>query len=359
MLLTCGWLLSATVLGQTAPATDIKEAFFKLCDVACAELNTDARRVPFYIDSYAIRALAVGYDMTGKRRYIEVCRRWSDRMIDFQDRMVPRGAYYMNYNRKPGEEKGGWYVADSSSIAMGVLATAVRCDDPAQRSRYFESVTWFAKLVMDNYLGKSGGIRNGLWDKFDGEWWCCTGIFGSLSFLLYQETMDDQYLEVGRRAIEWLNRQDWAKTGPYPLEMMGPAMAMYSLEVYSAGESHLPGDSEIRKATAEQVTRFLDWLAAHPGGSEGDKQWPYKSQWGSKYGGLPFHIYICSRYLPTGKNPKGQADRLLDEVVSFIFAAEKPALSQVAAFAMMSCAERVRPGGIYRQSSKVISTQPQ
>ena len=67
--------------------------FLKLCDAACLELNTPERKVPFYHDSYAVRALAVAYDLTGERKYIEVCRRWSDRMIEYQNGMAPKGAY--------------------------------------------------------------------------------------------------------------------------------------------------------------------------------------------------------------------------------------------------------------------------
>ncbi|MCX7429247.1 MAG: hypothetical protein NTW96_26925 [Planctomycetia bacterium] len=61
-------------------------------------------------------------------------------MIEYQEKMVPKGAYYMQYGRKPGEDQGNWYVADCSSIAMGVLATAVRSKEPAERQRYLTSV---------------------------------------------------------------------------------------------------------------------------------------------------------------------------------------------------------------------------
>jgi hypothetical protein len=43
---------------------------------------------------------------------------------------------------------------------------------------------------MDNYVRYSGGITDGLWSKFNGEWWCSTGFFGSLAFVLYDETAD-------------------------------------------------------------------------------------------------------------------------------------------------------------------------
>ena len=139
-----------------------------MCDAACAELNTPERKVPFYHDSYAVRALAVAFNLTGERKYLEVCRRWSDRMIEYQNGMTPKGAYWMNYGRKPGETQGDWYIGDSSSIALAVLATAVRCENPADRQRCMDSVTAYAKLVMDNYVRLSGGITDGIWKTFDG-----------------------------------------------------------------------------------------------------------------------------------------------------------------------------------------------
>ena len=126
--------LAALILTSQPPEAHLRHKFGELCDVACAELNADDRTIPFYVDSYAVRALAVAYDMTGKPVYLAACRKWSDRMVDSQDHMTPTGAYYMHYGRKPGETQGEWYVADSASIAMGILATALRCPDPKDRA---------------------------------------------------------------------------------------------------------------------------------------------------------------------------------------------------------------------------------
>ena len=170
-----------------------------------------------------MRALCVAHDLTGKKEYLDACRAWSEGMVAFQEKMLPRGAYYMHYGRKPGEDTNAWYVADSSSIAMGVLATAVRCDG-AEKRRFLNSAKSFAALVMDNYIGPSGGIRNGLWPKFDGEWWCSSGTFGSLAFLLYDETGDERYLKTALGVVDWLNSLDPDKAQPYPLSEMGPAL---------------------------------------------------------------------------------------------------------------------------------------
>ena len=44
---------------------------------------------------------------------------------------------------------GDWYVADSSSIGLAVLATSVRCQG-AERERYLASAEKFANLVISN-----------------------------------------------------------------------------------------------------------------------------------------------------------------------------------------------------------------
>ena len=253
----------------------------------------------------------------------------------------------MNYNRKPGEDTGSWYVADSSSIAMGLLATAVRCDG-AQRQRYLDSVKSFAQLVMDSYVGKAGGIRNGFWPQYDGEWWCSSGIFGSLAFLLYDETGDKQYLKTALGTLRWLNALDLTADQPYPLREMGPTMPMYVLEAYSAGLPHLKPGSPMHTDALAKISWALDWMARNQGNPEAEKRWSLE-KWGMKFGGLPFHMYVYSRCLPNGREISEAADRQMRHLAA-VLPGKKPELSQLAAFMMMSYAERLSPGTLYRTS---------
>ena len=79
------------------------------------------------------------------------------------------------------------------------------------------------------------------------------------------------------------------------------------------------------------------------------RRWDYDSQWGSKLGGLPFHQYVWSRWLPEGKQVTAEADKELAYLGRLL--ADDPAKHyQLAAFSMMSFAERVKPGAIYRMS---------
>jgi hypothetical protein len=352
MKLTLMFVFTALVTAQAADDNRLRTEFFKLCDAACAELNTQERKAAFYIDSYAVRALAVAYDLTGERKYLDVCRRWSDRMIEYQNDMTPKGAYWMHYGRKPGETTNGWYVADCASIAMGVLATAVRCEKPADRKRYMNSVTAYAKLVMDNYVRPSGGITDGLWPKFDGEWWCSSGIFGSLAFLLYEETGNKDYLKVGLGALDWLNKMDFRKAEHIGFKEAAPAVVMYVFEAFSAGMAHLDLQSPLGKASAAHINAALDWMRENQRSRNASAPWDYEKQWGSKLGGLPFHQYIYSRYLPDGPAIATAADKEFSYLTSQVFAAGEPKLTQLVCFTMMSYAEKLSPGAIYRKTKK-------
>ena len=156
-LAICAWLAAcATPVAPPARAAELpdeKAEFLRLCDLAVVELNKEitpflnhgdadpqTHHVPFFEDSYAVRALAVAYDMTGKNEYLAACQHWCDRVLDYQAQMIPKGAYYLNYGRRPGEDQGDWWVADSGSVGMGVLATAVRTRDPAVKQKYLDSL---------------------------------------------------------------------------------------------------------------------------------------------------------------------------------------------------------------------------
>jgi len=341
---------------DAAAEPDWSAEFLALCDEGCPQLEEQARATQrtgraFYWDSYLVRGLCVAHDMTGKQAYLDVCRRWSDHMLEFQSRMIPVGAYYMQYGRKPGEDSGSWYVADCSSIALGVLATAVRCPDEKDRKKYLDSVQAFADLVADNWVRPSGGVTDGYWPKSADEWWCSTGIYGSLAFCLYKETRNPRYLQIGLGTIDWLNGQDLlAPVEFFPPKEITPTVLMYCLEAYSAAYPHLQPGSARQKAALDQAAKFCQWLNENGGGRAGID---YVSQWGSKFGGLPFHLYTYAAQLPS----KDAVVAVADEELRYIATALKKAPAsnqrdQLALFAVMSYAERLSPGSIYRTSPR-------
>jgi hypothetical protein len=346
--------------------------FLRMCDLAAAELqkpitpfadrkSTDStsHHMPFFEDAHAVRALCVAYDRTGDLKYLSACQRWSDQMVAFQDRMIPAGAYYMNHSRAPGQDRGQWNVADSGTIAMGVLATAVRSAhrDPKRRETYLRSVKAFAKLVMDNYIGPEGGITNGHWSGYAGQWWCSTATAGSLLLLLYEETGEERYLRAGRAALEWMVRQDFRQAKPITFQQRPSGIIFYCFELYAIGLRHLTPDSPSYRLAQGQIAEAVAWMKEHP-----IKQVP--GDWEifdihSDIAGLPYLKLIFARELSQYRQLSITADEDLARIAGWLFSRGDPPVSrlipwEVMSWGMLSFAERLSPGLLFRasQSSK-------
>jgi hypothetical protein len=334
------------VSADQAVQTEIRAQFFHLCDDAAVKVRDENNKVPFFVDSYAVRALCVAYDMTGNTNYLDACRDWSERMVKYQEQMIPQGAYYMHYNRKPGEITNDWYAADSSSIGMAVLATSVRCQG-AEQKRLVKSAEKFAGLVIENYVKPSGGVSDGLWHQSDGEWWCSSGIFGSFLFNLYAQTGNQRYLKTALRVTDWLNECDLTKDQPFPLSQQGPAMIFYVMENYSAGWPYITKEEARKMAALEKVNWCIAWMREQQQKPVADRPWAPTKGWGMKFGGLPFHEYVFARYLPEDQTLVAAGDAEL-QLLAPIIQTEKPVRTQLPMFMLMSYAERLNPGAIYK-----------
>ncbi|MHC4741022.1 MAG: glycoside hydrolase family 76 protein [Planctomycetota bacterium] len=352
---------------------DFRRQFLTFCDLAVSEFNKEIIRfadrdnadpathhMPFFEDAHAARALAVAYDMTGETKYLAACRRWSNRIIEYQNRMIPTGAYYMNHSRAPGEDKGQWNVADSGSIAMGVLTTAIRCENPAEKAKYLESVKSFAKLVMDNYVGPEGGISNGLWPTYDGQWWCSTATFGTTAFLLYEETAEKKYLEVAKGALEWMTHQHFRKVKPITFQQRPSGIIFYCFELYATGLKYLePGSLQYKRAIS-QIDLAMEWMAANQKTRGADV--PDYLVKNVDMAGLPYLMYSFARQLPQYRGLTVPADRELDHIGNLLLGDGTPNVSrlmvwEVMTWGMMSYAERLSPGAMHRTSKQLISAE--
>ena len=356
--------------GTDFTTANFRAHFFQLCDLVADKISHDRGRDPFFEDSYGVRSLCVAYDMTGNTNYLNACGHWADRMIKYQEQMTPAGAYYMHYNRKPGGTTGDWYVADSSSIGMAILATSVRCDGE-ERERMLDSAKKFAALVMNNYVKPSGGVSDGLWHQSKDEWWNSSALFSSFLYNLYNNTGDETYLKTALRITSWVNHLDLTKKMPFPLSQQGPAMPMYVMECYSAGWPYIAKDDDIKDAASTKVDWCLDWMyrqehqpieyvwelplrapraLAKPQPPEKlimQSKWAVSKGWGMKYGGLPFHQYIFSHYF-SDDSLLTAGDAEIFKLEPILFADKPPKLTQLPYFMMMSYAERLDPGDIYK-----------
>ena len=360
--------IAESSVGQQEADLNMKEEFIKLCDSSYMDVIAQTKVTErlgargFYWDSYAVRALCVGYDLTGKKEYLDACKLWSDRMIEFQEQMIPEGAYYMLYGRKPGEKEGNWFSADCSSIALGVLATAARCSDPNEKERLLNSVKSFSSLVSNNFVKSSGGVSDGYWPASDDEWWCSTGIYGSLAFQLYKETGDEAYLKLGSGTIDWLNQIDFLTVAThFPKKEILPVVMIYCLEAYSTAFPFLDKKSEQYELAIAQWNNAFVWMKENQQGKYG---MDYVHQWGSKFGGLPFHMYHYADFVPGNESLVKSGDEELSYCMNIIKNPELSSrmgepefyeqLDQLAIFTMFSYAQRVSPGTIYRTSNEPV-----
>ena len=360
---------------RQAMAVDWKAEFLTLCDLAVAELNKKVtpfkesyrttedpktHHFPFFEDSYGVRALLVAYDMTGKKKYLDACTQWTDRIVALQQRMIPKGAYYVNYDssRAVGQDKGDWYVADSSSVAMAVLATAIRTGNAQKRERYLDSVRSFARLVIDNYVGKDGGITDGLWSEFGGEWWSSISIFSAFLYLAYGETKDPEYLRIALGATDWLNRHDFRKPQPPAFDALSPAVVFYSFESYATALPYLEPGSPRRQAAEAQTAEAFDWLAKNQQGRGAKNALDYLGE-ATYMSGMPYIMYVLARDLPQYRDQAAEADRELRYVAGLLSRDGKPRVTRIQVWelmtwAMMSYAEKVSPGTLFRSSRDAV-----
>lgn len=312
----------------------------------------------------------MAYDLTGRERYLAACKKWADKMIEHQSKMIPKGAYYTNYNRKPGESEGQWYLADCGSIGMGVLATAVRCTDEVDRKCYIDSATSFAKCVMNqenDFIKESGGITDGYWNKYDKEWWNSTSLFAAFAFQLYGMTGDVTYKKVAMDAVDWLLQRDYnyQPQGAHPFEKHAPMVLFYTLEAYACGLPYYRPGSERQKKVFTRFSQAVEWIV-HNQKENGLWGYPEGSWHGSKQGGLAFHLLVYSRHVHDTSRKHRESITITGELLTFdhlvLLATEKalnylttkerkqPSYTQQAIFNMMSYAEKLCPGEVYRKT---------
>jgi hypothetical protein len=370
VIMLASWAIVSPRTALAVPQEDpeYRAEFLKLCDQACEELNKEVtpwidwsdespktHHVPWFEDSYCVRALCVAYDVTGKKEYLDTCTRWADMVVDRQQGMIPKGAYYINYfgARAPGQDSGPWYAADSGSIAMGVLAIAARTQDAQKRQRYLDSIRSFARLVIDNYVGKGGGITDGIY-TYTGEYWCSTYTFGAFLFLAYAETKDPEYLKIGLGAVDWVNKFDFSKDQKPEFAAFYPCMVFYGYEFYAAALPYLEANSPRRQAAEAHIAEGFKWLAENQQGRGAKSKWDYLKEDDYMFGN-PYFMYILARGLPQHQDQVAGADLELRYLRSLLFRDGKLRLSNVyvwemTTFMMMSYAEKVSPGSLFRTS---------
>lgn len=264
----CATALQAP-LPATGPTRSLQEAVRAELERPYAEyslVNDSSSAVhakPFFEDAYAVIALTKG----GGTENIRVSRIWADRMLDYQAKMIPPGAYYMNYYRKPGERDGVWVTADASTIALAILSVYEATGD----ARYLDSVNQYVSLVEARFLNSDFGVNDGFWGSYTDSWWCSTANYGSLVLELYRVTAYPRYLTRAVELLTWLDKAG-LNGFVYPdVNAGGPAIVFYvGLFVGAAEKMGIPQ----RKLGSD----LREWLLRHPtADAEAFERFPYVS----------------------------------------------------------------------------------
>jgi hypothetical protein len=251
------------------------------------DTSTQTHHMPFFEDAYGVRALCEAYRASRNRSYLAAAQVWANRIVDDQARMIPHGAYYMNYSefRQPGETQGDWYVADSGSIAQAVLCTA-QLSNASDGARYLASAQQFFSLVEGAYTNPDGGTSNGIWAGYQASWWASTAIFGAFAFEMYKETGASVYLERGLKSFDWLSA-----TGPMnfvrpTFAQSAPGIILYTGEFYVQAWPYVQGT--YREDVASKQLQFVfDWMKANQKSQNPNSPIDYAAHGQTYMAGLP------------------------------------------------------------------------
>lgn len=255
------------------------------------DASTQTHHMPFFEDSYGVRALCEAYRASRNPSYLAAAQAWTNRILADQARMIPTGAYYMNYSefRQPGETQGDWYVADSSSIAQAVLCTA-RLSNGPEGARYQASVQQFFSLVEDFYTNLDGGTSNGIWGSYQSSWWASTAIFGAFAFEMYKETGDPIYLERGLKSFDWLSTTGTMNFVRPSFAQGAPGIILYTGEFYVQAWPYVQGTA--REPVASKELQFVfAWMTANQKSQNPNSPIDYTAHGQTYMAGLPALSY--------------------------------------------------------------------
>ncbi|MBN2411963.1 hypothetical protein JXQ31_09750 [candidate division KSB1 bacterium] len=199
---------------------------------------TAKRRTSIFINSNLARILIAGYELTGKKEYLEEALLWFDRLVDLQQTTTT-----------PDGKQAGWWgdFTPNDNIYLGdagtsttALAVAVRFAEGERRDRYLNSLELYANFVRfgtkDDPQNKNRGGSDG-WIISEGKdagavgcgyykdelsvapYSISTSVTGAAFFSCYYAlTGNPEYQQTAENAVNWLfTTQDPFGVFPYLL----------------------------------------------------------------------------------------------------------------------------------------------
>ncbi|MBC8875756.1 MAG: hypothetical protein H8E44_40535 [Planctomycetes bacterium] len=174
----------------------------------------------WYRSSYPIRTLLAGYDIFGRKAYLDAATVCLDKLVTEQ---LPNAAWSSGFRNKPVAERteaeihkavtGTTNTADVGCIST-CLAVAYPYVDDARKKTYRNALKRYAEEYAAQWQLPSGGFTNGRWAGRDmtTPYSVATGTQGMSFCSLYAITGDRKYLEIAERATNFL-LDNWQEDG--------------------------------------------------------------------------------------------------------------------------------------------------
>ena len=158
---------------------------------------------------------------------------------------------------------------------------------------------------------------------------------------------------MAKGALDWLVGQDFRELKPITFQQRPSGTIFYCFELYVAGLKHLPPDSPKYRVALRQIDLALDWMATNQ--KSRGAQVPDYTERNVDMAGLPYLMYGFARQVPQVGGITAAADGELDYIGKLLLAQGDPNVSrlmvwEVMTWGMLSHAERLAPGALFRGS---------
>jgi len=287
---------SVTAQNSILPDEKTKTSLLKYLESICqwsidselssGELKIAAkRRTSIFINSNLARILIAGYQLTGKKEYLEEALLWFDRLVDLQQ-----------ITTTPDGKQAGWwgdftakdniYFGDAGTSTTA-LAVAVQFADGERRKKYMKSLELYAIFVRygtkEDPQGKNRGGCDGWIIKegkdagaigcgyYKGElstapYSISTSVTGAAFFSCYAAlTGNPEYQQIAENAIQWLiTTQD--PFGVFPYILHNFRLDVWPLDTMSyvadgVINCYLRSDNlQFKKTIERKMAKSIQWL---------------------------------------------------------------------------------------------------
>ncbi len=374
---------------EAAGEVDPRKALELYCDWLLTHQRDDGffcqNSAEWYRASYPIRTLLAGYDVFGRREYVDAVTVCLDKLIGEQ---LPNAAWSSGFRNRPLAEQteaeiqramsGTTNTADVGCIST-CLAIAYPYVDDARKKIYLDALRRYAEEYAQQWQLPSGGFTNGRWAGNDmtTPYSVAAGTQGMSFCSLYAITGERKYLVIAERAASFL-LDNWQEDGR-PIHHHHANDSTQVIDLTEAGDLgslyyyheailwvwHWTKDQALK----DKIRRVYTW---HIQGTKGVLQarengvwWPIGHPWGNaKTGAMPLVLIEYDRSMREAPDVHEAVRRCTAflshrEFTRRIGATCEPTMPwgrhsmQATGFAGLSLAELVQPGVTFLKSEKV------